>query len=548
MPGRRFVSVRDLEGPSIEVWLSERAIEGNWFSPNVPVLIFSSSKLPGSSVTPHGGPVATGTPIQLLFWGSWWTSGAGGQRLWLIEDGVKRILSSPYTSELAQYGISPPHFRGSLIVTKPTPPSAFGSEKDESKVSDMITDLIEDDVFPDPDDEQIGYFVFMPKGFAKPSFANGAHSQDYDYEFPFDFDWFWWAWIRYFDDSELEDTTRTFSHELAELLSDPTGNDGWYSNEAKDGEIADAAVDGKGKQTAWVNGAKVQAYWSNRHRATVIPIDHDYRARIIGSVALSRGGTHELDQGTFRPDPADMAFCRSVPACCYEDRDYTWVVNGRNETANLRVETRRYRQPIVEWSINGQTVKGSGLLKFDADTSRYNGRNLVTARESVSVAYRVSSSGLETKTLGVDRNFDVPISCTVRDGSINGDLKTDVVAVPKAVVGFVGSELVLDPIYVQARDACHKGIADLFSGAAKKAKSRKPRPGEEVEINPGVLVDVPAWARVEAFARARQAVELAELARAELPRAEARKFIKSLVATTPALTAALSARTRRSKR
>ncbi len=539
MDRKRFFSqLIDIEGPSIMAWLSERAVQGVWSHPNVPLLIFADSSLPGTSVTLHGGPVASAAPVQLLFWGSWWSSPEGGQRLWMIEDRLKGALASNYFSELAQYGVAAPHFRGSLIVKKPSPPMSFPTEDDEHSVGDMIVDLIENDVFPDPDDEQIAYLVLMPKGFAKPaSGTNGAHTRDYDYEFPFDIDWFWWGWIRYFDDSEADDTTRTLTHELTELLTDPTANDGWYAGTGEGGEIADAANVMGTYQTVWVNGTKVTSYWSNRHSATVIPIDRDYRARIIGSISLQRGGRHELERGTFRPSPADTAFCKDVRACCIEDRDYAWVVNGLNETATLRVETQRYRQPIVTWTINGQPIKGGGSISVDVDRARYKGRSLVTTRATVSVQFAESKGTLEIKTKGIDANFDLYVACAVRDGSITGNVRTDVIATPSAVIGFVGSELVLDPEYVRQRDACHEGISKFFRRASGKTKFKRPRPGEPVELDPVLLAEVPAWARVREFERARQAVVLAKMVEATFPRKTASVFIKSLVAETAALTA-----------
>ncbi len=201
-----------------------------------------------------------------------------------------------------------------------------------------------------------------------------------------------------------------------------------------------------------------------------------------------------MANGRFRPDPTDSAFCGIVPACCFEDRDYTWVVNGLDETAILRVETHRYRQPIVTWTIQGQPAKGNGSIPVTVDTVRFDGRSLVKRRASFHVDFVESKGVLEVKTKGVNANFDLNVACSVRDGSITGNVRTDVIATPSAVVGFVGSELELDPAYVQQRDACHKAVVDLFEDVEKKKKFRRPKPGETVELDPGVLAYVPAWA------------------------------------------------------
>ncbi len=259
--GKRFLTqFNDFDESYVFAWLTDRAFESDWSRPNVPLLVFADSSLPGTSVIPHGGPVASGVPVQLLFWGSWWTTPEGGQRLWLIEDRLKAVLASNYFSELDQYGVSPPQFRGSLIVKKPSPPTSFPDLKAEHSPGDMIVDLIEDDVMPDPDDEQIAYIVLMPKGFTT-SGTNGAHTRDYDYEFPFDRDWFWWAWVRYFADNEVDDTTRTLTHELTELLTDPNSGDGWFADPASDGEIA-------GPRRMWVAPIKQPGSTVPRSRRT----------------------------------------------------------------------------------------------------------------------------------------------------------------------------------------------------------------------------------------------------------------------------------------
>lgn len=161
----------------------------------------------------------------------------------------------------------------------------------------------------------------------------------------------------------------------------------------------------------------------------------------------------------------------------------------------------------------------------------------MTGQEAVTVQFTESNGVLEIKTDKVDANFDLPVGCSVRDGSTTGNVRVDVIASPSVVIGFVGSELVLDWAYVQARDACHQAISNLFKDAEKKTKFKRPRPGDQVELDPSVLVEVPAWARLTEFERARQAIYIASIAEAKLPRDAADTFIHSLVDTTPALQA-----------
>ena len=68
----------------------------------------------------------------------------------MIINRLQAVISSPYFSELAQYGINPPYWRGAKVVTKkkPGPPGSFNSNDDQQAVPDLIDDLIDDDVFP----------------------------------------------------------------------------------------------------------------------------------------------------------------------------------------------------------------------------------------------------------------------------------------------------------------------------------------------------------------------------------------------------------------
>src|SRR5262249_6862 len=149
-----------------------------------------------------------------------------------------------------------------------------------------------------------------------------------------------------------EDVMRTMSHELVELFTDPE-SDGWCSGgDPSTGEIGDLAADPSGtKQTAWGNDVHVQAYWANRHNANVIPIERDYRARIHGAVTVDKRASTE---GTFHPDATDSKLCEVIPACCLEERAYRYWTVQQDETATLRVETQRYRQPTVAWTVEGQ--------------------------------------------------------------------------------------------------------------------------------------------------------------------------------------------------
>ena len=376
----------------------------------------------------------------------------------------------------------------------------------------------------------------MPSGFASSvGDPNGAHTYNAYYEFPFSKDYYWVAWVRYFDPSggdDPEDTARTLSHELVEMLTDPDTGEGWYATEPKNGEISDAGVesDGATKQTAWVNGVHVQSYWSNRHAATVIPIDRDYRAQLSGStVELTR---RTLDTGWFRPSASDNALCKQSPSCCVDDRDYTWMVVGFDERARVRVLADRYRVPKAVWTIEGILVSGKGTIRVNLPGQGFAGREPVVRRGPITLQYDARDTVLELTSLGSGLNFDVKVACSVRDASIVGALNVDVVSEPSTIVGFVGAQVVLDASFSAQREACFKSLTARY----KEQFTRPDRvPGPAGPINYDTLAQLPAYARLEQYEQAQYAMRLSAMARAFVTESMADDFDKSLIEQFPVL-------------
>lgn len=526
---------------------NDRDIEGSWQNPNVPLLIFSDNLLGGASLSNHGGPVGSGMPVELLFWGSWWLTPDGANRRALIETRTHQLLDSVYFSELAQYGVNPPHWRGSLVVTAPNPPGAFNSQDDTKKVPDLIDDLIDDDVFPDPDDEMIAFIVFMPEGFTETIKENGAHTFDYNYTFPTDYDYYWVAWVRSFGDipaddpkdNDPEDTLRTMGHELVEMFTDGQLN-AWYAGSGKSTvEIGDAGATPvtKEKQTAWVNGVRVQAYWSNAANATVIPIDRDYAARISG--VANQDGYHIINRGEFSPDPSYTRFCQFVAECCPPAQQFTYTLAGYDETVRLHVDTRRYRQPVFNWSIEGVAVSGAGSLTVNVIAQQFNGRTSSYTPTDVVISYTVNGNAIQLNQVGSYLNFDLTVTCAVTDGSIVGNLKVNVIARPTVDVGFAGAVLNLDSNYTAWRDACDKAVSDMFKNVGHGGISQRPKPGETVIIDPGILNELPAFARLSQYQAAQNVVYLSRMAAAVMPPEAAQAYAMFLAADVPVLMDAL---------
>src|ERR1017187_1541077 len=189
-------------------------------------------KCPSTAVSYQGGAIATQDPVQILFWGSIWQTlldpSKPGQLLCnTFIAAVRSILAGPWMSGLRQYGTKRCSLGGSLIITSPGPPLApntFG----EANVQTIIQSLIDDGTFPEPDDPggRNLYVVMMPpntKYIPVPGNPRGAHSSFWTGSL-IDNDTAWYAWV---GSQSLSGMTSTFTHELAEMCTDPEPNTGW---------------------------------------------------------------------------------------------------------------------------------------------------------------------------------------------------------------------------------------------------------------------------------------------------------------------------------
>jgi len=225
-----------------------------------------------SNFTDFGGPVLPAMSVQLVFWGSAW-SDASSQSPDDVAAVFGAVLSGPYMSSLAQYrGIGNGDLAGATLVAESEPPNPFSNDA----VTALLKLLFEQNRLPEPDSgPQLLYCVVMPPGVsATDPNVIGEHSLFHfcNVELPFDFDIakkVYYAWV--LNDGTLEGMSTIFSHEAVEAATDPEGNaimgdagscygGGWC-------EIGDVCQGDIGMS----NGVTVQAYWSQRDGACVIP-------------------------------------------------------------------------------------------------------------------------------------------------------------------------------------------------------------------------------------------------------------------------------------
>jgi hypothetical protein len=225
-----------------------------------------------SNFTDMGGLVLPGMNVELVLWGAAWADGSS-QPPADVAAVLGAVLSGPYMSALDQYrGVGNATLAGTIMVADSEPPNPFTNDA----VTGLLKQLFERNRLPEPDSAaQLLYCVVMPPGVrASDPNVIGEHSLFYftDIELPFDFDIaqkVYYAWV--LNDGTLEGMSTIFSHEIVETATDPEGNailgdagscygGGWC-------EIGDVCQGNTGVS----NGVTVQAYWSQRDGACVIP-------------------------------------------------------------------------------------------------------------------------------------------------------------------------------------------------------------------------------------------------------------------------------------
>ena len=220
---------------------------------------------PSDSVRNEGGALILHAHLELVFWGTAWQQPSTSPSVGDVVTAVDGIVGSPYLLGLKQYGFQDAVVRGATIVTSPSPPAAYTFDE----VGNLVWSLIDDGKFPEPDDDsgRILYMVFMPPGTTPPPNIRGAHSDPSDFDLPADVDYAWVGFVSY---GSLDYISSVFSHEFVEAITDPEPHDpAWLMNRNINGgdEIGDAC----NNTTDQLGGIRVQAYWSQRQQACVIP-------------------------------------------------------------------------------------------------------------------------------------------------------------------------------------------------------------------------------------------------------------------------------------
>jgi hypothetical protein len=213
--------------------------------------------------------------IHLIFWGAEWVGAAPPVDPVAVLIAIESICASAFMDAAYDYANSGAvTFQSSFMQSATEPPASFP----DSSVSGLLTALFAGNLVQLPDSESpIDHFyvVLMPStATSGTAGANGEHT------------FFQWtnpatnnstnvrfAWI--LNNSSIDLITSVFSHELVEAYTDPEGT---YiqiqpSNPNSWNEVGDICA-----SVAYVDGVAVQAYWSQKDQACVVPyyVDHGF--------------------------------------------------------------------------------------------------------------------------------------------------------------------------------------------------------------------------------------------------------------------------------
>jgi len=249
--------------------------------------------------------------VQLIFWGSAW-AGTLNALATQITSSVQNILAGSYMTYLAQYGVGRGTLLGTSFFTGSDPPNdtwfdsagnPIGSgfnEQDFSHVSTFIQRELDVGGLPEPYSKPpIFYCVIMPPTASFYDTKNPPNTRGVVGE-----NWFawWWplvptvghppapihiAWVG--NDGTVDYVTNVLSHELVEVCTDPFGSlggGGIRKVGCTDGscQIGDPCTG----TCDYVNGIKVQGYWSQVDKKCITPNWYSVKRTLYGR-DFSRG-------------------------------------------------------------------------------------------------------------------------------------------------------------------------------------------------------------------------------------------------------------------
>jgi hypothetical protein len=284
-PARRNRASLQLES------LEDRCVPTIAFTPH-----FSGTTLAppsGTTVAQEEAGSLKSPAIVLIFAGSDWTTAQGLANERAVLLGVGAILGSPYLSALTQYGSDGNAVFFSFWQDNSTPTLTGNTPSDadlRTYVKNEIATQKQNNPGLVPGSTTIYFVISDPKDAGTASGTFGYNSSDGSAVH------IAYVGAKAFTGGALQQDafTQVFSHELAEAMvpaihvNDPGGlNEGY--------QIADGEPENFGSGYGYrLNGVRVQAYWSQRDSAWIVP-DGNSQKFTLGWSAGTFDGTFNLD-------------------------------------------------------------------------------------------------------------------------------------------------------------------------------------------------------------------------------------------------------------
>jgi hypothetical protein len=210
---------------------------------------------------------------------------------------------------------------------------------------------------------------------------------------------------------------RTFSHELVETITDPdaTPNTGWQMNRNINGgaEISDAC----NQTDDFTAGIFVDAYWSERDKACIIPQPRRY-VRVSSTIQIINETLVSTGTVTFEGDPFDIRTCLNGT--------YSYTNTFVSQRVRFFADSSNFNSPTFSWKLtdekSGPRVLPdgfSGTVLLWVDTWSDGPGTSTHALAEVPVRVTVTGDELDVVAddIGVDYvNFPVLVEATATDG------------------------------------------------------------------------------------------------------------------------------------
>ena len=255
------------------------------------------------TVQDYGGPKLStsgpGTPIYLIFWGSYWSTTAGQAQAAADMNAVNPVLyNSALLDGIQEYGTTYRAFQPSgtwAVFDYSNPGSTFTDAQIRGEVAFGISSLglPDSNVFSNSGI----YYVITPPGATSSTYpsAGGYHGPDVVNNPTHTRYYGWLGNFGSTDAAKIDNFTYVLAHETMESFTDPEVNlHSAIIVTNINGEVADGEAQ---NYTALLNGYLVQSYWSAARQAYVIT-DGNSQTVTVNNGNLTINGTGASDTFT----------------------------------------------------------------------------------------------------------------------------------------------------------------------------------------------------------------------------------------------------------